>query len=238
MQAIPQVNFPKLDPCWLSAPDERDVGFFPAFARISLAIQALLRERVPAAYFQDLNMFRDVKRAYPMLVYQTVRPFRGRMRSELTYDVLNPQTLTNLLRGAKPGLLELLPQVENRLSSAGFPELADQYHPRRLAHILETIQKLSKSRKCLFLLIRSESVLVDALVELGGLGKLPAKKQARRTAEFEKKWAFQLRRLYPGTDFLWLAPLLVDAATRALVAFQHEQFAPPADPPSADPLTE
>ncbi len=222
MQAIiPGVNFPKPGSCWLSAPGERDPAFFPSFARISLAIQAVLRERVPASYFQPLDSFRDVKRAYPMLVYQAARPFRGRLRSELTYDVLNPQTLDTLLRGAKPGLLELLGQTEARLSRAGWRELADQYHPKRVAQILETVHKLSKSRKCLHLLVRSESVLLDALVELGGLGKLAGKQQFRRVAGFEKKWAFQLRRLYPGTDFLWLAPVLLDAATGALTA-SHE----------------
>jgi|HubBroStandDraft_1064217.scaffolds.fasta_scaffold67907_2 hypothetical protein len=223
MQAIiPGVNFPKPGPCWFAAPDERDPGFFPAYGRISLAIQAVLRERVPASYFQTIDSLRDVKRAYPMLVYQAARPFRGRLRSELTYDVLNPQTLATLLRGAKPGLLDLLGRTEARLSAAGWNQLADQYHPRRVTHILDTVQKLSKSRKCLHLLVRSESVLLDALVELGGLGNLAAKQQFRRVAEFEKKWVFQLRRLYPGTNFLWLAPLLLEAASAALEAPQRE----------------
>jgi hypothetical protein len=235
MQAIiPGVNFPKPGACWLSAPDERNPSFFPAYARISLAIQAVLRERVPSSYFQTLDGFRDPKRAYPMLVYQAARPFRGRLRSELTYDVLNPLTLATLLRGARPGLLELLRQTESRLSRANWSELADQYHPKRAAHVLEMVQKLSKSRKCLYLLIRSESVLLDALVELGGLGKLTAKQQLRRLAEFEKKWAFQLRRLYPGTDFLWLAPILLDAAGAALVPCRQEQLEPERNPANVE----
>jgi hypothetical protein len=233
---IPEANFPKPGPCWLSAPGERNPNFFPAFARISIAIQAALRERVPAAYFQSLDSFRDVKRAYPMLVYQTARPFRGRLRTELTYDVLNPRTLLSLLRSAKFGLPELLDRVETRLSRAGWAELADQYHPRRAAQVLETVHKLSKSRKCLYLLVRSESVLVDALVELGGIGDLPVKKQFRRIAEFEKKWMFQLRRLYPGTDFLWLAPILLDAASDALMAFQRREQEPESVPvPGSEP---
>jgi hypothetical protein len=77
---------------------------------------------------------------------------------------------------------------------------------------------------------------VDALVELGGIGDLPVKKQFRRIAEFEKKWMFQLRRLYPGTDFLWLAPILLDAASDALMAFQRREQEPESVPvPGSEP---
>ena len=65
---------------------------------------------------------------------------------------------------------------------------------------------------------------MNALVELGGLGGCPAKEQARRVASFEKKWNFQLRRLYPGMDFIWLAPALLDAATQALLSCQSSNL--------------
>ena len=51
-------------------------------------------------------------------------------------------------------------------------ELADQYAPERTGAILNCVQKLSKSRRHLYVLIRGESVLVDALVHLSGLGDL------------------------------------------------------------------
>jgi hypothetical protein len=35
-------------------------------------------------------------------------------------------------------------------------------------------------------------------------------------ASFEKKWRYQLPRMYPGTDFTWLAPELLETAARAL----------------------
>jgi hypothetical protein len=59
-------------------------AFFPAFARVSVAIQTLLRERMPSHYFVDRRAFGNVKTAYPMLVYRASRPFRGKMRTELT----------------------------------------------------------------------------------------------------------------------------------------------------------
>ena len=224
--------FPKLDACWLAAPDERTPGFLNTFAEVSVAIQTMLRARVPAAYFENLANLRNLKTAYPMLVYQASLPFRGKMRSELTYDVLNPQTLAKFFRTAKPNLTGLLAATEARLRGAGLDSLAADYEQRKLNAVFQAVEKWNKSRKCLYFLIRAESGLVNSVVDLGGLGRLAAKLQLRRTAAFEKKWRFQLRRLYPGTDFTWLAADLLESATQALIAAQLQ----PPDAASASPL--
>jgi hypothetical protein len=57
---------------------------------------------------------------------------------------------------------------------------------------------------------------MDALVQLSGLGDLPPKAQAKKWASFEKRWNFQLKRLYQGSDFSHLAPALLEAAESAL----------------------
>jgi hypothetical protein len=215
-ETFPGISFPKPGPAWLAAPDERTPGFFPAFARVSIGIQTLLRERVPTHYCVDSRVFGNVKTAYPMLVYRASRPFRGKMRTELTYDVLNPKTLAAFFRTVRPALGEVLEGVKSRLHSEGLAELAALYEPSRANSILDSVQRLSKSRKCLYVLIRAESVLVTTMIDLAGLGNLPIKQQARRMASFEKKWRYQLRRMYPGTDFTWLAPELLESATEAL----------------------
>src|SRR5579864_4304553 len=109
----------KLSACWLAAPDERSPAFFPMFTEVSVAVQSTLREHVPNTYFTDLAAFGNTKTAYPMLVYQASHPFRGKLRTDLTYDVLNPQTLTALFRSVKLTLPELLDRVEARLHAAG-----------------------------------------------------------------------------------------------------------------------
>ncbi len=220
------VSFPKPGPGWLAAPDERTPGFFPAFARVSIAIQTLLRERVPSHYFVDARAFGNVKTAYPMLVYRASLPFRGKMRTELTYDVLHPKTLATFFRTVRPAFPEVLESVKARLAAEGLSELKAMYEPVRANSILESVQRLSKSRKCLYVLIRAESGLVTTLIDLAGLGNLPIKQQARRMASFEKKWRYQLRRMYPGTDFTWLAAELLEVATQALA-----QAEAPAEPP-------
>lgn len=209
-------SFPKPGPGWLEAPDERTPGFFPAFARVSIAIQTLLRERVPSYYFVDSRAFAHVKTAYPMLVYRASQPFRGKMRTELTYDILHPITVARFFRTVRPALGEVLEATKARLLGEGLNELASLYEPSRANSILESVQRLSKSRKCLYVLIRAESILVTTLIDLAGLGNLPIKQQARRIASFEKKWKYQLPRMYPGADFTWLAPELLEVATQAL----------------------
>lgn len=212
------IDFPSPGLGWLAAPTERSPEFFPTFARVSAAIQTILRERVPPHYFEDARSFANVKMAYPMLVYQASRPFRGKMRTELSYDVLNPATLAAFFRTVRPVFGGVLEAAQIRLLSEGGNDLAALYEAGHANAILQSVQRWSKSRKCLYVLIRAEGVLVNTLIELAGLGTLPERQQARRVASFQKRWRFQLRRMYPGTDFRWLASELLDAATEALSA--------------------
>jgi hypothetical protein len=224
MQAIiPGAVCPEPDACWLSLPAERSAAFLPTFARISVALQAALREQVPAVYFGGLERFRDWKSAYPMLVYQASRPFRGRVRTELTYDVLNPRLMGILFRRAKSNMIPLLERVEAELRAGGFEEVAQYYSLRRAPSIIESVQRLSASRRCLYRLVRSESAMVDALVDLSGLGNVPAKQQAKMLAAFRKKWQFQLRRLYLGVDFSVIAQPILESATQALLSFNDSR---------------
>ncbi len=212
--------FPKPGPEWLAAPDERTPGFFPAYARVSLAIQILLRERIPAYYFADPRAFDNTKTAYPMLLYRASQPYRGKMRTDLTYDVLNPKTLAGFFRSVRPALPGVLEGVKGCLLASDSPELAAQYEPARANKIVDSVQALAKSRKCLYLLIRAESGLITTLIDLAGLGILPVRQQGRRIAQFQKKWRYQLRRMYPGTNLTWLAHELLETATQALAQIE------------------
>jgi hypothetical protein len=216
------VDVPRPGLAWLGAPGERSAEFFPAFARVSVAVQELLRARIPAHYFQDSEGFTSVKTAYPMLVYQASGPYRGKTRSDLCYDVLNPTTLAAFFRTVRPIFAEALEAVRARLLGEGRGEIAIHYEPARANAVLQSVQKLAKSRKCLYVLIRAEGVLVNTLIDLAGLGESNERQRARRVASFQKKWRFQLRRMYPGTDFTWLAPELLEAATQALMAAPEE----------------
>jgi len=236
---IPGPDSVALDPCWLSAPTESTPGFFDAFAGISIAVQTALRELLPSAYFTDPDKYRDPLTAYPMLVYQTSRPYRGKVRADLTYDVLNPKMFESLVRTTKPFLTEKLAEIEATLLTANLPELAGQYAPKRANEIVTTVEKLNKSRKHLQILIRGEAALVDALVQLGGLANQGERDQLKKLASFSKKWNYHLRRLYLRHDFSPLAPNLLEAATQALRSFlEHETLSDsPNESPNVNGLT-
>jgi hypothetical protein len=209
------------DASWLTAPGERDVNFLPAFGAISKAVQIALRESLPPAYFENTHEFRDRQKANAVLLFQAMPPFRARVRTELTYDVLDPKMLDILARRSKPGLTQLLISVETKLRVADLDELAGEYAPNRAGFILASVQRLARSRRCLLNLIRGEAVLVEALVRLGGAKELSHRKQTARMASFCKKWNSQLRRICGGKDFTFLGPAILEAATEALGSFQR-----------------
>jgi len=113
--------------------------------------------------------------------------------------------------------------VEVELLAGGFEDVARYYSLKSAPGIIESVQRLSASRRCLYRLVRSESALVDALVDLSGLGSVPAKQQAKMLAAFRKKWQFQLRRLYPGVDFSAISQPILEAATQALLSFNDSR---------------
>jgi hypothetical protein len=215
----------KPDARWLYAPEESSADFLPAFGAISSAVQMALREHIPLAYFQRLDEFRDRQKANAVLLFQATPPFRAKVRTDLTYDVLNPEVLEILTRKARPGLTQLLTSVEATLRAANLVELAGQYAPRRALDILASVRRQARSRRSLLSMIRAESVLVNALVQLGGAHELSARKQRARMASFCKKWNFQLRHMCTGKDFSSLAPSILEAATEALASFcQKNQY--------------
>jgi hypothetical protein len=216
------LRFLKPDARWFSAPDECGSDFLPAFCAISRAVQIALREGLPPAYFQRLDDFQDRQRANAILLFQATPPFRARVSTDLTYDVLNPGMLGILARRAKPRLTQLLTAVEAKLHAAGQIELAKEYAPLRVQDILASVKRLARSRKCLFSLIRGEGVLVDALVQLAGAPELTGRRQRARMASFSRKWQVELRHICSGKDFSFLASAILDAATQALTSFQQK----------------
>jgi hypothetical protein len=213
------VRFPKLDACWLRAPSENTPGFGLAFRCISIAVQTALRKHLAVLYFADLKRFRDLQTAFPMLTYQASHPYRAKTSTDLTYDILNPRMLVKLIRRARQPLIRELVQVQARLYAGKLPELAGKYEPKRVAEIMKSVRRLRRSRKCINFLIRGEGLLVEALVQIGGMGSLSIQQQARKRALLAKRWELELRRLYPGRSFQGLAPVLLHAATRALKSF-------------------
>ena len=102
-------------------PRERDPGFFHVYSAVSVAVQRVLRQWLPYVYFSDIENYDDLGQAFPLLVYQSLRPFPGQSRGEFTYDVLSPNS--PLLEGRFPtrALAHVLRRVSQLLTGAEKP---------------------------------------------------------------------------------------------------------------------
>lgn len=213
-----------LGAAWLRAPRERDPGFFAVYSAVSVAVQRVLRQWIPYLYFSDLQNYDDLGAAFPLLVYQSLRPFPGQPRCEFTYDVLSPNS--TLLEGRFPAraLAPVLRRVSQLLIGSGRTSTARSFAPDQARLILASVR--SRPR-LLNSLLAADAFLVDSLVALGvrghefsaALSREPGqaiRDLAHFSARFVTTFHRRLRRLYRGRDFSPLGSLLLVEATRAL----------------------
>jgi hypothetical protein len=216
MQQNSEQVIPPPDARWFDAPAERTPEFHPAYAQVSIALQSALRTLVPAQLLNSADGFRDTFIAYPLLVWKVSRPYRGKSKTELTYDVLNPISMAKFYRLARPELIVLLTQMHAEFAASGDAVLAADYAPRRITRILTLCRAHKKCRNGIAALLVGEGALLNALIPFGGA---PHASRARIVAEFQKTWRTRLTRFYASEDFTPLAPALLDAATAALDRF-------------------
>jgi hypothetical protein len=227
MQQSTDQMIPHPDARWFEAPAERTPAFHPAYAQVSIALQSALRTLVPAHLLNSADGFRDTFTAYPLLVWKVSRPYRGKSKTELTYDVLNPISMAKFYRLARPELMVLLTEMHAAFITSGEPALAADYAPRRITRILTLCRSHKKCRNGVAALLVGEGALLNALVPFGGA---PPAARARIIAEFQKTWRTRLTRFYASEDFTPLAPALLHAATTALDGFlKTEESLPSAD---------
>jgi hypothetical protein len=211
---------------WLDAPGERDPGFFPVYARVSVAVQRAIRVWLPYVYFSDLDRYGTLDAAFPLIVYQASRPFAGRPKYDFSYDVTNERCVAGFFRMAASQLSGELARAEELLLRAGEKRTAAFYSPKQARSILSSVQR---KPRLLYSLLVADAFLVSALVNLGCQGHSLKEKAAQDPAEavrslsrfageFVKAFHGKLRRLYGGREFLTLGGLLLVEATAALNA--------------------
>jgi hypothetical protein len=215
---------------WFRAPLEREAEFHPVFSAVSAAVQAALRRWLPYVYFVDLGRYGDLGAAFPLLVYQTMRPFVGACRGEFTYDVMSPETPQAALASTARPLAAELARIHPALAAAGKRDVARFYAPDQARSILSSVARRPVLLNCL---LRGDAFFVDNLVELGTRGrKLAAlaprdprravKELARFSSDFVAAFHRRLRRLYGGENFVAFGPLLLAEATAALASARTE----------------
>lgn len=199
-------------PAWVHAPGAGDLRHFAVWQEVSMALQRCFRDWIHAEYFQDAAMFEDRETAYAVVMYKTARLFRGRARREFTYDLHDyPEcrlTVALALKMTGLRLQDLLAEIEQRLHSAGRPELARRYAPVWYQDVVAAVRKKPKG---FIALLTAESAFINALIELS-LDKTHAGVQ-----HFSKAANQALRKVY-GMDLRHLGTRALEEVTRVLSA--------------------
>ncbi len=194
-----------------NAPRERDPRFFRTWQRVSLALQRVMRQWIPERYFLDARRFEDREAAYPVLVYAACRPCYGRPKTEFTYDIADPRTITSAMHNIGVTLRSVLEPVEQRLRDAGKIDLSRRYSAVWRQDILRDVKKRPKT---LIALLAAESNIIDAIIDFGTSGDF------RRYSRISNG---ALRTLL-GEDQRDLAPRIFEQASRVLAEIKASGF--------------
>jgi hypothetical protein len=201
------------NPVWMAAPPEHARGYFRVWRNVSVALQEYLRRAVPAVYFRDAARYENRRLAWPLLVYQSMRPCRGISGTEFTYDVANPETLAEALRMIRRPLQEVLGAAQRQVAESGRTELSRRYAPLWDEDIVRAVMQ---NPRRLLALLGDEAALVDAVITLGG------SKDLGMVKPFVRQAMTTLRSFY-DCDLRELAMPLLAEATRALEETMQKQ---------------
>jgi hypothetical protein len=219
MTPIDTATFP---PQWFDAPRELSAEFFPAFVRVSMALQAELRRLLPNLYLSDVKRFENTHMAYPLLVYGASRPFPGAPRTDFTYDILNREMMKMFYFSARNDLPAMLASIYKRLRAAGLAEIAAKYRADRSKRIIASVQRLKGERRRLNHIVTMETRMVNDLIGFAGTRDLSPFRQQMVARRIRKALTMRLRRIYAKYDFTARIDEIIDAITPALLAPDSE----------------
>jgi hypothetical protein len=201
------------DSRWFDAPHERTPQFFQTYSAVSIALQAKLRELLPAEYFADLSRFENERLSYAILAYSASRPFRPKTRTDFTYDVTNTTAMAGFYRLSRRKLIASLERAQARLLAAGRPDLAKLYEPNDIRYILKAIKKQKRIRRPMHRLLVAEGKLVNELTAFSGLDQASFKERRKQAARITKTWRSTLQRICLDRDLRAIGPQLFEAVT-------------------------
>ena len=200
------------DPDWMNTPNEQSLAYFPTWQRVSLRLQRWFRNRIAAAYFERPAALTDRKTAHTILVYQCSRVYRGRPRTDFTYDLRDfPESQKTLLAAmhliGRP-LETTLERIEERLQEAGEPVLARRYSPVWREDIVLGVRRRPHA---LARLLSAESAFINAVIDLGTV----------RTVAAVKRFAITANRVLRNVHGMDLRRLAAPALEEAALALTH-----------------
>ena len=216
---------------WLRLPPSNTSHWRAQFTKISVAIQMALRAWMPYIFFQDPAMLKDRSRAWPMLVWESLRIYERRYSRQFAYDIMEPEEIERSLRVVKSALRESLRLLGQRLQSVGLHGLARKYSVRGSPALIDAMFRMPK----LFCaLLRGEATIIEDLQRLGEQARLlqqrldsahgaPIRGLHRKGKRLHVFLVRRLRRIFAGYPFGQLETLILMTATWTLARSQGQQ---------------
>jgi hypothetical protein len=160
-------NFVLGDPLWIEQPPGSDPRHFAVWRDVSMTLQRRFREWISDEYFRDPGRLEDRladrDAAFSMIVYHAARVCHGRSRGPFTYDLRDyPECRHTLALATKMtgrSIQTVLASLEDRLKTAGMPELARRYAP---VWYQDVVLAVRKKPKAFIALLTAESVFIDS----------------------------------------------------------------------------
>jgi hypothetical protein len=210
--------------CWYRAPRDKQAIYYDQMSRVSQAIHTTLRHWVAYLYLQDFSLLEDHHASHAVLAFSELRPFRGKVRSEFSYDVMNPDPLQKALRMVTRPLTERFVEIRRRLDDEGRQLVMPHYTVRRALHVSRALQRLPKEFGGL---IQAEQQIIGGFLDLANRA---ATLRAHPESVFPigtslmEQMQVRLRRICSHPSFPALAPLVLIEATQALAVEQGKKF--------------
>jgi hypothetical protein len=208
---------------WTHTPHPSTPDFTAAVARMSTAIQLLMRRWLPALYFADPRRYEDLGAAWPLLVYAAGLPSRDPRTYHFTYDAMDPKSVRTAAFSASVALPAMMEDVRARLSAAGLKKKLPHYVPYRFQGLIHQSVRSPQFSA----LLRADAFLVQDMVRIAETGREFRSLWSRQPgnvirrlstdgAYFVRSFNSRLKRIFGGSELLALGPLILAEATSAL----------------------
>lgn len=208
---------------WCAVPDEADATFMPAWSRVTHAVQRSMRRWLPVMAVRDAADLARLDMAPSVLAYGLTRSYAGKSKTQMTYDVLNDESVRIAHACVARALPSVLPQLCQAVANAGLAE-ARHYRPLRAAEFLTA---LKHDQRVFPSLLQLDGLLWNDLLAFGVKAK-KIRVQGRREPqkalidavrsgeEFGRRFQRRISALLPHVDLSSLLSLALLEATAAL----------------------
>ncbi len=208
---------------WAIAPAEHSNRYAAVYSKVSLAVQAGLREWLPCLYFDSLERLEDIDLACGIIAWRASRPAIGEHVDCMAYDVLDRKMMQRCFHWIDRNFARELEVLRPLAASLGPVKFAS-FNPRLAERILIRVKR---SQRGLYSMLKAEEDIITQIIKLGSIvPRLQAKGTTQRRAvglEIERevrrtfnKIEVRLKRFAPKADFSAVPSLLLAVFTEAL----------------------